>query len=121
MLDLFLAKFYKVVILVLLVLLALAVGYGQWKALALDHCEANTENAINKALKPYIEAEEAARKQADNVSGEYEKTKATESTKTQVINNRIEKITERIIYRNVCLDADGVSELNEAGHIEYPP
>ncbi len=118
MLDAFLAQFYKAVIVVLLVLLALAVAFGAWKHFALEHSESQREADIAKAIKPYVDAEREQRSRADKVSGQYEELKGQDRVHTEVINNKVEKITERPVFRNVCLDADGVSILNEAGRME---
>lgn len=118
MLDAFLAQFYKAVIVVLLALLALAVAFGAWKHFALEHSESKREADIAKAIKPYVDAEREQRSRADKVSGQYEELKGQDRVHTEVINNKVEKITERPVYRNVCLDADGVSILNEAGRME---
>lgn len=117
-LDAFLAQFYKAVIVVLLALLALAVAFGACKHFALEHSESQREADIAKAIKPYVEAEREQRSRADKVSGQYEELKGQDRLHTEVINNKVEKITERPVYRNVCLDADGVSILNEAGRME---
>lgn len=117
-LDAFLAQFYKAVIVVLLALLALAVAFGACKHFALERSESQREADIAKAIKPYVEAEREQRSRADKVSGQYEELKGQDRLHTEVINNKVEKITERPVYRNVCLDADGVSILNEAGRME---
>ena len=117
-LDAFLAQFYKAVIVVLLALLALAVAFGAWKHFALEHSESQREADIAKAIKPYVEAEREQRSRADKVSGQYEELKGQDRVHTEVINNKVEKITERPVFRNVCIDADGVSILNEAGRME---
>lgn len=117
-LDAFLAQFYKTVIVVLLALLALAVAFGAWKHFALERSESQREADIAKALKPYVDAERVQRTRADKVSGQYEELKGRDHVRTEVINHKVEKITERPVYRNVCLDADGVSALNEAGRME---
>lgn len=117
-LDAFLAQFYKAVIVVLLALLALAVAFGAWKHFALEHSESQREADIAKAIKPYVEAEREQRSRADKVSGQYEELKGQDRIHTEVINNKVEKITECPVFRNVCIDADGVSILNEAGRME---
>lgn len=117
-LDAFLAQFYKAVIVVLLALLALAVAFGTWKHFALERSESQREADIAKAVKPYVEAEREQRSRADKVSGQYEELKGQDRVHTEVINNKVEKITERPVFRNVCIDADGVSILNEAGRME---
>jgi len=118
MLDAFLAQFYKAVIVVLLALLLIALGFGVWKSYALDRSIEQREVDIAKAIKPYVDAERVQRTRADKVNGQYEELKGQDRVHTEVINNKVEKITERPVYRNVCLDADGVSALNEAGRME---
>ncbi|MFN4367325.1 MAG: hypothetical protein ACK4GA_06905 [Acinetobacter sp.] len=117
-LDAFLAQFYKAVIVLLLALLAVAIAFGAWKHIALERSEEQREADIAKAIKPYVDAEREQRSRADKVSGQYEELKGQDRVHTEVINNKVEKITERPVYRNVCLDADGVSILNEAGRME---
>lgn len=117
-LDAFLAQFYKAVIVLLLALLAVAIAFGAWKHIALERSEEQREADIAKAIKPYVDAEREQRSRADKVSGQYEELKGQDRVRTEVINNKVEKITERPVYRNVCLDADGVSALNEAGRME---
>lgn len=117
-LDAFLAQFYKAVIVVLLVLLGLAMAFGAWKHFALERSESQREADIAKAVRPYVDAEREQRSRADKVSGQYEELKSQDRVHTEVINNKVEKITERPVYRNVCLDADGVSAINEAGRME---
>ncbi len=117
-LDAFLAQFYKAVIVLLLALLAVAIAFGAWKHIALERSEEQREADIAKAIKPYVDAEREQRSRADKVSGQYEELKGQDRVHTEVINNKVEKITERPVFRNVCLDADGVSILNEAGRME---
>lgn len=68
MLDIFLAQFYKAVIVVLLILLGLAIAFGAWKSYALDHSIEQREADIAKAIKPYVDAERVQRTRADKVS-----------------------------------------------------
>lgn len=52
--------------------------------------------------------------QAQKAGAEYEQQKAQREVETQVIYQTVEKIVERPVYRNVCIDADGVSNINKA-------
>lgn len=121
MIDALLAPFYKWILIVLLLVFFGYVAYcnSLAKDLRLAKQECNTK--IENAIKPYKEAIAATEAKANLVSAQYEKTKGLEQERTEVINNKIETIKERTIYRNVCLDSDGVSALNEAGTLEYPP
>lgn len=48
----------------------------------------------------------------NEVSASYEEERADQQVKTQVVYKTIEKIIDRPIYRNVCIDDSGLSELN---------
>lgn len=55
---------------------------------------------------------EAAKQQAADAA--YQQHKAANAAAERVQYVEIEKIIERPVYRNVCLDADGLRELNRA-------
>lgn len=125
MIDALLAPVYKWLVLALLICLG---GFGWYcghltKKLDIAQITAQQEvdKAVKDAVKPFQDAQAAFEKSAYELSGLYEDMKNNEKTKTEVINNKVEKVTERVVYRNVCLDDDGVSILNEAGTIKYPP
>ena len=79
-------------------------------------CKAKVEKEVAKAVKPYKEAEEAAKDKAQKASEDYEQSKETERVKTETITRTVQKIVERPIYINTCLDDDGVRLVNEAGN-----
>ena len=78
-------------------------------------CKAKVEQEVAKAVKPYKEAEEAAKDKAQKASEDYEQTKEAERVKTETITRTVQKVVERPIYINTCLDDDGVRLINEAG------
>ena len=80
-------------------------------------CLAKVEKEVVKAKKPYLDAEAAAKKKANEVSEQYEVTKNEERIKTEVITRTVEKIIDRPIYLNRCFDDDGVSAVNQAAGI----
>lgn len=49
---------------------------------------------------------------ANEVSASYESERAEQQVKTQVVYKTIEKIIERPVYRNVCIDGDGLQQIN---------
>ena len=75
-------------------------------------CKAKIENEVAKAVKPYKEAEEAAKDKAQKASEDYEQTKETERVKTETITRTVQKIVERPIYKSICFDDSGVSAIN---------
>lgn len=79
-------------------------------------CKAKVEKEVAKAVKPYKEAEEAAKDKAQKASEDYEQTKETERVKTETITRTVQKIVDRPVYINTCLDDDRVRLINEAGN-----
>lgn len=79
-------------------------------------CEAKVQKEVTKAIKPYKDAEIKAQEQAQKVSEDYEQSKETERVKTETITRTVQKIVDRPIYINTCLDDDGVRLINEAGN-----
>ena len=79
-------------------------------------CKTKVENEVAKAVKPYKEAEEAAKDKAQKASEDYEQTKETERVKTETITRTVQKIIDRPVYQQHCLDDDGVRLINEAGN-----
>ena len=83
-------------------------------AKAKTECLAKVEKEVAKAKKPFLDAQEKAKVKAEEVSQQYESTKAEDRIKTEVITRTVQKIVERPIYLNVCFDDDGVSAVNAA-------
>lgn len=88
-----------------------------------NHLGGNLRNAgtdcearVAKAIKPFKDAEEAAQKKADEASEQYEDSKEVERIKTETITREVQKIIERPVYINTCIDDDGVRLVNEAGN-----
>lgn len=50
---------------------------------------------------------------ADQASTGFEKDRGKNELRTRTITVEVEKIVDRPVYRNVCLDADGLRLLNE--------
>ena len=75
-------------------------------------CEAKVQKEVVKAVKPYKEAEEAAKDKAQKASENYEQTKETERVKTETITRTVQKIVDRPVYLNRCIDADGLRQIN---------
>ena len=111
-------------------LIVILIFYGLWQTWQSNHlaseinklktkCEETTRAEINKALKPYLDAEKKAQEKANEVSEKYEDVKQVERVKTETITREVQKIVDRPIYINVCFDDDGVSAVNKAAGIEH--
>lgn len=76
--------------------------------------KASCDVRVSDIHASYAKAQEKANIQAYDASVDYEHKK-TELKETQnVVYKTVEKIIERPIYLNVCLDDDGLSEINSS-------
>lgn len=91
-------------------LAGLAIGFGggwqlqSWRYGALEA----------KRLSAQVEAEKKRDKSSYDASVNFEKGKTRVETVFQTITETVEKIVDRPIYRNVCLDPDGVQAIRDA-------
>lgn len=83
-------------------------------------CKTKVQQEVDKAIKPYKDVEQAVQVRAQKVGDDYEQTKETERVKTETITREVQKIIERPIYLNTCLDDAGVSAVNTAGNTIEP-
>lgn len=83
-------------------------------------CEAKVKTEIEKAVKPYKDAEKLAAEKAQQAGEQYEQVKESERVKTETITRTVQTIRECPIYINNCFDADGVSAVNFAGNTSEP-
>lgn len=79
-------------------------------------CKTKVQQDVDKAVKPYKDAEQEAQERAQKAGEDYEQTKETERVKTETITREVQKIIERPIYLNSCFDDVGVSAVNTAGN-----
>ena len=98
-------------LLIAAVLLLLAVGWradsaAQYRAGKTDATAAISAELAKSAVK---QAEQARQASAD-----YQTAKAENEQKERVRYVQVQKIIERPVYREHCLDADGLRELNAA-------
>ena len=60
------------------------------------------------------QARDAARQQADAAAAAYEGQREAVRVQFQTITQEVQRVVERPVYRNVCLDADGLRQLRAA-------
>lgn len=116
--DAFLAPIYKYIILLLLICIVAYALSNRSMKLELANADKAKVKAVADAIQPFKDAEVKAQHEAQKAGEKYEKNQQTENTKTETINNTVQKITERTIYLNTCFDDDGVSAVNSAGDTE---
>ena len=107
------AKFWREIIIgflaffLLITLSVLNHKTGQLKQ-ADQKCIAQIQEIERKQVKALAEAQNKANK----ASAEYEQVKAEQRTKVETVTRTVQKIVERPIYLNRCIDDDGLSEIN---------
>lgn len=79
-------------------------------------CKTKIQQEVDKAVKPYKDAEQEAQERAQKAGEDYEQIKETERVKTETITREVQKIVERPVYINTCFDDAGVSAVNAAGN-----
>lgn len=94
----------------------LAIGFLAFVLLVCGMKLNKQELQIN-AYSEQIKKQKAAIMQyqaAQKAGEEYEQQKAAREVETQIIYRDVAKIVEKPVYRNICIDADGLQQLNKA-------
>ena len=97
---------------VLSILYLVQLGYtnhlaGRLKA-ADQKCMAQIQDIERKQVKALAEAQNKANK----VSADYEQLKSEQRAKVETVTRTVQKIVDRPIYLNRCIDDDGLSQIN---------
>tara|TARA_Y100000816_G_scaffold265261_1_gene224977 strand:- start:178 stop:549 length:372 start_codon:yes stop_codon:yes gene_type:complete len=109
----FAAKFWREIIicflafLLLITLMLLNVKTGKLK-----DAEAKCQQRIQAIEQAQYKALNEANAKANKASADYEKIKAEQREKVETVTRTVQKIVERPIYLNRCIDDDGLSEIN---------
>ena len=81
-----------------------------------DAIEAKTvqkyEEKQVKEAKAYQEALAKQQTTINKLSADYETEKAKYKVKVETVTKYVDKIVERDVYRNVCIDDDGMHSIN---------
>ncbi len=80
---------------------------GELKA-AEQKCFAQIQDIERKQVKALADAQNRVNK----ASADYEQLKAEQRTKVETVTREVQKIVERPIYKSLCFDASGLSEIN---------
>lgn len=84
---------------------------GDLKKLKVE-CQNKVKAEVAKAVKPYEQAIAQAQEKANQASANYEKLKSEQRVKNEVVIKEVQKIIDRPVYRNICIDDDGLRQLN---------
>lgn len=108
-----LLKFWReVIIAALLFMLILVSVFSDNLSNKLKKADAKCKAQIAKIEQAQQKALIEQQNKANEVSASYETERAEQQVRTQVVYKTVEKIVTKPIYRNVCIDADGLHEIN---------
>ena len=83
-----------------------------WMSAQLNKADAEKTKAVAAAVQPYIDSVQKQQDQFNKVSADYEKLKSEQRVKNEVVIKEVQKIIDRPVYRNICIDDDGLRQLN---------
>lgn len=108
-----LLKFWRECIIVLIAILFLiALATANHYSGKLKDADAKCKAQIAKIEQEQQKALIEQQNKANEVSASYEEERAEQQVRTQVVYKTVEKIVTKPVYRNVCIDADGLHEIN---------
>jgi hypothetical protein len=96
--------------------IALAFGGGYWKgsSATANSYQVKIDKLQLDAVAQLQKTREAWQQQADEAAKSLEKDRGQTRTVYRTITQQVDKIVDRPVYRNVCLDADGLRLANAA-------
>lgn len=117
----FILKFWRECIIALLAFLLLVCLFIlNHQAKRLNEANAKCDARIEQIKTAQHQAQAKQQDQVNEVSSDYEADKAQRQIETQVIYKTIEKVVDRPVYRNLCIDDDGLSTLNSLIEADNP-
>ena len=99
-------------IIILFVLLIIQTAIKNHYATKLKNADQKCLSQIQEIERKQVKALAEAQNKADKVSADYEQIKAEQRTKVETVTRTVQKIVERPLYFNRCIDDDGLSEIN---------
>lgn len=101
-----------IAIAVFIFLYLVQIAYTNKLAGDLKNAEAKCTAKIQKLKQKQIEALAIKQNKINKVSADYEQIKSEQRVKVETVTREVQKIIERPIYQQSCLDDDGVSAIN---------
>lgn len=110
--SLFLKYKYWIAIAVLCFICFSQLAYTNYLAGQLRQAKENCNAQILKLEQQHQQAIQKQQTTINKLSSEYETEKANQKVKVETVTKYVDKIVERDVYRNVCIDDDGMQQLN---------
>ncbi|MFW6559683.1 hypothetical protein [Acinetobacter baumannii] len=110
----FAAKYWREIIIGFLAfLLVTSLAVLNYKTGQLKEAEQKCQSQIQEIERKNLKVLAEKQNQINKVSADYEKAKAEQSTKVEMVTREVQKIVERPIYKSSCIDDDGVYQIND--------
>ncbi|MFV5640731.1 hypothetical protein [Acinetobacter oleivorans] len=106
-------------IITLSILYLIQIGYTNHLAGKVNQAEQQCQSQIQDIERKQVKALAEAQDEFNQVSADYEQLKSEQRTKVEYVEREVQKIIERPVYLNRCIDSDGVQQINsliEAKH-----
>lgn len=78
----------------------------------LSKAQAQCDTRLQSLNNAHFEAMRKQQEQANVQSAKYESERADQAEKVQTVTRNVTKIVERSVYRDACLDSDGLQQIN---------
>ena len=101
-----------IAIAVFIFLYLVQIAYTNHLATKLKNAESVCNVKIQKLKDDQQKALIEKQNKINKVSADYEQLKSEQRVKVETVTREVQKIIDRPVYNNVCLDDDGVSAIN---------
>ena len=88
------------------------IAYTNHLAKELRQAESNCQAKILKLEQQHQQAIQKQQTTINKLSADYEERIANQKVKVETVTKYVDKIIERDVYRNVCIDDDGLQSIN---------
>ena len=101
-----------IAIAVFIFLYLVQIAYTNHLATKLKNAESTCNVKIQKLKDDQQKALIEKQNKINKVSADYEQLKSEQRVKVETVTREVQKIIERPVYNNVCIDADGLRNIN---------
>ncbi|CAI3126725.1 TPA: hypothetical protein LCO34_000061 [Acinetobacter baumannii] len=99
-------------IIVLSILYLVQIAYTNYLSGKINQADQQCLAQIQDIERKQVKALAEAQNEFNQVSADYEKLKSEQRTKVEYVEREVQKIIERPVYLNRCIDSDGVYQIN---------
>jgi len=103
---------YWIALAVFFVLWVCQIAYSNHLAGQLKEADAKCFAKIQEIEQKNLKALAAKQDQINKVSSDYEAEKSKQRVKVETVTREVQKIIDRPVYLNRCIDADGLRQIN---------